>query len=350
MASFAPGTSPEEMARVNEYFRQQGLGFGSPFGAGPTFSDSTDAPVGWRPQARTLEYDMRNDQSIPTFSDTTSGPGGNAAIANIYQQFQQAARPRLMGNNVGGFGNYPYPTRRAFGNNEPESQIVRSYNQSEFDDFSSDWQRRYNELAGTATSGSSASREYLPEFAYSEKTPEGTFMRGGPHMPTDETGRPVFQDGWMSQSFGASPADPSGMNRDMRYGNDAGGVFMQFGKDRPAYSPDFSPLNAEMAAKEAEFASASENQTRQQQAYNTMLAGNGQIGGVMTDAYSDPGFGQITGQAPGANASPPSFGGFGGDMTGVQDTTVTGQYMGGAGRYNPFTFSAFQNRNQRAGL
>jgi hypothetical protein len=46
------------------------------------------------------------------------------------------------------------------------------------------------------------------------------------------------------------------------------------------------------------------------------------------------------------------FGGFGGDMTGIQDTTVNGQYMGGAGRYNPSPFApgAFQNRNPWAGL
>ena len=119
-----------------------------------------------------------------------------------------------------------------------------------------------------------------------------------------------------------------------------------------------SYANPEYLMAKANFDQASkergENQTRQQQAYNTFLAGDGQIGGVMPSNYSDPSYGQVSGQSPSASTTGiPGFGGLSGaDLTGIDNSMMTGNYMGGAGRYNPSPFSpaAFQNRNPWAGL
>jgi len=73
-----------------------------------------------------------------------------------------------------------------------------------------------------------------------------------------------------------------------------------------------------------------ENQTRQQQAYDTVLMGNNAVGGVMPSNYTDANFGQITGQQGGGPA----------DMTGIDMTQQTGAFMPGTGAYNPDPFSA----------
>jgi hypothetical protein len=91
-----------------------------------------------------------------------------------------------------------------------------------------------------------------------------------------------------------------------------------------------------------------ENQIRQQLAYDTFLAGDGNIGGVIRPSYADPNAGMITGQAPGASTSGlPGFGGITDGLTGVDDTSQSGAYSGGSGRYNPSPFApdAFTNRN-----
>lgn len=75
-----------------------------------------------------------------------------------------------------------------------------------------------------------------------------------------------------------------------------------------------------------------ENQTRQQQAYDTSMMGNNAVGGVMPANYADPNFGQVTGRVGG-------LGGLGGmDLTGTEQPS-TGVYTGGSGAYNPTPFT-----------
>ena len=90
-----------------------------------------------------------------------------------------------------------------------------------------------------------------------------------------------------------------------------------------------------------------ENQTRQQQAYDTAFSGNGAVGGVMPKGYSNANFGQITGQKAGG------LGGLGGaDLTAVDETQQTGAYMAGSGAYNPNPFSpgSFKSSNPWSGF
>lgn len=114
-----------------------------------------------------------------------------------------------------------------------------------------------------------------------------------------------------------------------------------------------STLNPEWNRVQSDWMEAdkqrTENNIRQQQAYNTYLAGDGQIGGVMGEQYRNPAFGQVSGQQPGdVLTGMPGISG----ITGVDDTSAMGGYTGGAGRYNPSPYApdAFKNRNPWSGL
>jgi hypothetical protein len=224
--------------------------------------------------------------------------------------------------------------RPTFSQPRQESQTVSSFRESDVSDWMSGWQSRYDAEAGRASAGSVASKEYLPSFAWSE----GLNMRGGPWAPVSDMGRPQFINGWQSEDFGGT-----------RFGHDDGGVYMQQGYDSPGYTPDFSALNAEKAAKEAEFAAARERQNRQQQAYSQQLGSNF-AGGIINDSYQTPFGGQITGQSspfgndpgmPGVTmpwAQPWGTPGYGG--------ATGGQSIGG---YSPQGIGA-QNNQQSGGF
>jgi hypothetical protein len=107
-------------------------------------------------------------------------------------------------------------------------------------------------------------------------------------------------------------------------------------------------LNPEWARINNDFQSArglrSENQTRQQQAYNTTMAGNGAFGGVLPANYTDPNYGQVTGQKTGG------LGSLGGaDLTGIGSDNQTGAYSGGSGSYNLTPFAAGWQSNKTWG-
>jgi hypothetical protein len=107
----------------------------------------------------------------------------------------------------------------------------------------------------------------------------------------------------------------------------------------PAYA-------AAKAAWDAERAKRLENNTRQQQAYDTTLNGNNAWGGVLPENYADPNYGMVTGQQPSASndadimsATEGGLGGLGGFPTGPTGPTssgeVTGAYKGQAGVFSP---------------
>ncbi len=100
-----------------------------------------------------------------------------------------------------------------------------------------------------------------------------------------------------------------------------------------------SELNPEWSKLNDTFQTAknlrAENQTRQQQAYDTTMMGNGAFGGVLPSNYADPNYGQVTGQKTGG------LGGLGGtDLTGIGNENQTGAYGGGSGSYNPTPWAA----------
>ena len=271
----------------------------------------------------------------------------------------------------GAFGGSPFPTRRVVGN--PESGQVQSD-----DEFNMAWQQRLDAVPRTIVSGSSSGPVQLVQGA--------SGFNADAARPWLDSANASLRDAWMSSIPATAQNDMGGFSAVWDTANKFGVMPMmnadgtmslmsnpytsmggEFAASQgashtvdpgPTYTyttnPEWARLNMdfEQATKER-----GENQIRQQQAYNTMLMGDGQIGGVMGANYGDPNFGQITGQP--ANASTMGMTGFGGglgmpgsDLTGIQDTTQTGQYMGGAGRYNPSPFSpsAFQNRNPWAGL
>jgi hypothetical protein len=268
----------------------------------------------------------------------------------------------------GGFGGSPFPTRRAMG--EPQSGQVQSD-----DEFGAAWKAKIDSVPQTIATGGGPfnliqgadkfdAERANPLLATQNETMRNSWLDSqGPMHPIDRQlqgstwdyannmGISIVRNDDGTMSYQANQYTPEGGE----YAAAQGASHMIMEPVQYSTNPEWTRINTDFQQSTKE---RGENQIRQQQAYDTMLAANGQIGGVMTDAYSNPNYGQISGQAPGANANPPSFGGlggvggFGGDMTGIQDTTTTGQYTGGAGRYNPSPFApdAFQNRNPWAGL
>lgn len=106
-------------------------------------------------------------------------------------------------------------------------------------------------------------------------------------------------------------------------------------------------INSRIATAEPAFqaqqADRATNVVRQQQAYGNML-GNGQVGGVMGAGFTDPNFGQVTGQAvaqPGQKTG--GFNAWGASnptkapdpTAGVNMDWTNGAYNGGAGKFTP---------------
>lgn len=85
-----------------------------------------------------------------------------------------------------------------------------------------------------------------------------------------------------------------------------------------------------------------ENQTRQQQAYNTMI-NNGADNGLMPEGYSRPGYGQISGQTSAFNSDG------GTQLGGVDNSFTSGAYTPeqGSGVYNPNPYgpNSFKKNN-----
>jgi hypothetical protein len=261
----------------------------------------------------------------------------------------------------GSFGNFAYPTRRPFG--DPQSGQVQSDQE-----FGNSWQSKLDSVPKTLTGmnttqlimgneGYDAAKaaKYVNPIMDQNKSmftqqaqaagwdagKIGTEWQSATNMGYTPT---IGADGAIQLSinpYGTNPGAIGRANADaMGY---AGGQTV--GEEYTYTNPEWTRLNDawQQATKER-----GENQIRQQQAYDTYLAGDGNIGGVIRGQYANPTAGMITGQEPGSSMSGlPGFGGINTGLTGVDDTSQSGAYSGGSGRYNPSPYSpdAFTNRN-----
>lgn len=236
---------------------------------------------------------------------------------------------------LGGLGGFSYPTRRAM-NAAPQSGAVQS--DQEFDN---DWQSQLAVLAANN------SRDAFSDPGISGQANadlKNAWIAGNPFSdPAALAAQWDFaqskgvalsagqRDNGAAFGIGANPYTSQGAE-----------VARANGASHMVAAPGGGPGYAELAQKYADASQArTENQTRQQQAYDTTMMGNNAVGGVMPSNYTDPNFGQVTGQDSGG------FGSFGAsDLTSVDQAQQTGAYMGGSGSYNPNPFSAGSFKSQ----
>lgn len=234
-----------------------------------------------------------------------------------------------------------YPVRSMFGG-APDSKVVLGEGdyQSKADQWMSDWQGRWN--AATPKPIGPSKWDMIQQ---------GTQDAGGYFLTGDQGAKDPFTDGWQSDGNPWLNMYATGaFNKD---GTDPSYLVKALGQDRFNQIANFEQatdvserraLDAEKARQQAQFDREKnlrqENQTRQQQAYDTNLMGNNAIGGVMPGNYTDPNYGQVTGQPSSGIGGLGGLGGF--DFGGAPDTTATAAYMGGSGGYAP-------NSNQASG-
>jgi hypothetical protein len=100
-------------------------------------------------------------------------------------------------------------------------------------------------------------------------------------------------------------------------------------------NPEWQRINDQM---QTAMSQRTENQNRQQQAYNFGMLGGNDRNGLLNANYSQPGYGQISGQDQSA-----AFGADGGtQLGGVNDQFITGAYTpsNSGATYNPNPYSA----------
>lgn len=259
----------------------------------------------------------------------------------------------------GGFGGgFSYPTRRAT-TAQPRSGIVQS--DPEWEDA---WKAKLDAIPKTIGSGLGTELVYgnenysaaaaAPFREQANNSLDNWFLSGyeNQNLSSDQkSGLQAVLD--TARSFGVAPIfgqqeNGASMGVGVNPYTDIGGawtsanggshqVFDQ-GVPTSVANPEYEKAFADYQAAQKQ---RPENQTRQQQAYDTQMMGNGAIGGVMPSNYTDPNFGQVTGQDSGG------FGSFGAsDLTSVDQAQQTGAYMGGSGSYNPNPFSAGSFKSQ----
>jgi hypothetical protein len=236
---------------------------------------------------------------------------------------------------LGGLGGFSYPTRRAMGT-MPQSGMVQS--DQEFDN---DWQSRLAILAANNA------RDAFSDPAISGQANadlKSAWIAGNPY--SDPNALAAQWDYAQSKGVALSAGQRDngaafgiGVNPYTSQGAD---VARSLGASHMVAAEGGGTGYAELAQQYADASQArTENQTRQQQAYNTQLMGNNAIGGVMPAGYSNANFGQVTGQKSGG------LGGLGGaDLTSIDQTQQTGAYMGGSGAYNPNPFASGSYKSQ----
>lgn len=236
---------------------------------------------------------------------------------------------------MGGLGGFNFPNREGMGG-APASRVVQSD-----EDFHRDWQGRLSALIA------SNSRDAFADPGVSAQA--NADMKQSFINQTPNSDNAALSDMWdWAQSKGVGLG--SGTGRDgaavgiyanpyTQQGLDAlqgSGVSHTVSSTLGAASPGYAEMEKQYADASR---MRSENQTRQQQAYDTNMMGNNAVGGVMPANYSDPNYGQITGQKTGG------LGGLGG-MGGVDMAQQSGAYMGGAGSYNPNPFAPGSFKSQ----
>lgn len=212
----------------------------------------------------------------------TIGAANNEQWA-AYQNLQRGRQPVF--GALGGLGDMSFPARP----DQPQSEVVGT--DQEINGLFGGWvdsqKNRMSSLSSMNVDRTAADRAYTNFFR--SNTNRGT-------LPA-EINRDAFRSAIGNEGkyvAGGLTYDLSGYLNPSREA-----VTNGIGAARSAVQ---SEIGAGQASHQLAMTGRAENQTRQQQAYNSMLA-NGSSNGLLTSAYSQPGFNQVTGQP-----APPSFG------------------------------------------
>ena len=273
----------------------------------------------------------------------------------------------------GSFGGFSYPTRRAFG--DPQSGQVQSD-----DEFGAAWKSKIDSVPKMISTGGGSfnliqgadgfnEERASPILATMNDTMRNAWLDSqGPMHPIDRQlqgstwdyansmGISLVRNDDGTMSYQANAYTPGGGE----YAAAQGASHMIMEPVQYSVNPEWQRINTDFQQSTKE---RGENQTRQQQAYDTVLGGDGYIGGVMNDRYTNPTAGQITGRTagfggmggfgstmppdiktmgsgqPGTMSAPQAqaggvMGQGGSDLTGIVPDTM-GLYSGGSGVYRP---------------
>jgi hypothetical protein len=230
-----------------------------------------------------------------------------------------------MYGNYGGWGGLGgFPSRNAV----PNSQSVQSDQE-----FQNGWQQRLDAIPQYLQSGN------ITRTSDWQANQQRPFM-GAP-------GGPGVQSMTAGQDYGQGSAGGVGTQSVTQDSNNGfrpmavGGFGTQSVKrDNPdgitqVANPEWARVNQMMQDATSQ---RSENQMRQQQAYDFGMLGGNDRNGLLNANYSQPGYGQISGQDQSA-----AFGADGGtQLGGVNDQFITGAYTpsNSGATYNPNPYSA----------
>lgn len=191
-------------------------------------------------------------------------------------------------SSFGQLGRSPFPTRGA----APTSATVRTDNElgSFFTGWADTQQQLISELAKTNIDDTAAGNAFYE------------FQQQGAGAGLGANAQPLQDMGaWSSAIRNNGAFSSNGQTYDL-----SAYLAPQKAAIEQGLNGTIGSIQSNLAARQTDhqraMADRQQNQTRQQQAYNSM-AGNGGPNGLLTSAYSQPGFNQVTGQP-----APPSFG------------------------------------------
>lgn len=237
-----------------------------------------------------------------------------------------------MAFGLGGLGGraMSFPTRP---NYAPDSQVVDFIPNQEA--WTADWQARYDAEKAKARAPSTITNTGVAgnlRPAPVNPVPYGdgsAFFSDLRSVTPPSSGRPnIMPPGSAPAPVGPSAFDPQRYFSDLTSLQPPGGSRPTVYNDYidPGYTPDFTALNAEKASMMPVF----ENQNRQQQGYDSMR-GWGQENAVMGPDYTNPNFGQISGDPINGQGASPLSGVGQGAMNGVYNPE--GSYAGVFGNF-----------------
>lgn len=238
---------------------------------------------------------------------------GTPQLNRAWTAYDTARQGRTVPFGSMAAGGMSYPTRET----APESQAIRT--DGELDYMIGNWRdtlaQRMDVLNDTDVNGIAAQR------AFNGFVSDYDSGQGAPFQPLQQVGA------WQSAAAGDGTFAADGQTYNLSQYIDPQRQAVKDGLSS-ARSNIGASVTAAKAGHEALLANRAVNQTTQQQAYNGM-SGNGLLNGVLTEAYSMPGFGQVTGSAP--------------------STPTMGSLSAGSGVFDPSTQSGvFGQSRQRS--
>lgn len=262
----------------------------------PVVPPSTAAPQYGTPNPIFDQIEQNRDNFQPVVGG--GGGGGGAPPPAFTPPTLPAQQQRENAASLFARTNAPFPMRVG----EPNSQVVVNplAGFGSMADWETDWQGRYNAEEARRGQGATAGSAGNP----------GQWLDFGAATPAQ---RAAATD-WRTSSNPTA----SGSLTQILYGATPGSA------GSPGYTPDFTALNQERDFFEPLF----ENQTARQQAYDNM-AGTNAPNAVLPEGYTNPGFGQVSGQT---NPYGPALGAGRAAMEGGDDG-ISNDWL--AGLYDP---------------